>query len=162
MAVFTVLEPPPSPDVSADAERVLFVREGFAWGALLVPPLWLVWHRLWLVGLGWAVVVVALQLGAGSLGGPMPLIAAVAFALVFAFEANALRRWTLERRGYRFARVVAGSSRDECERRFFATWLIGRRLAAPPPPAGPWTDATAERFPAASIIGLFPSPERPR
>lgn len=162
MAVYTVLEPPSSPDLAVDAERVLFVREGFSWAALLVPALWLVWHRLWLVGLGWAAVVVALQLGAGRLGGPMPLIAGIGFGLVFAFEANALRRWTLERRGYRFSGVVAGANRDECERRFFATWLIGRRLAAPPPAAGPWTAAPAGRTATSPIIGLFPSPERPR
>lgn len=165
MAVFTVLEPPASASVAADAERIRFVREGFSWVALIVPFLWIVWHRLWLVGLGWLVLAIGLQAGANALGGPMPAIVGVGYGILFAFEANALRRWTLERRGFRFAGVVAGANRDECERRFFATWLIGRRLGATGAVAGAWSPAASPAATASaspSIIGLFPSPERPR
>jgi hypothetical protein len=163
MAVYTVLEGKPSGDVARDAERVIFVREGFAWVALFVPLLWLLWHRLWLVALGWLILAVALQAGAAALGGPMPFIAALAFNVAFALEANALRRWTLERRGYRFVGVAAGANRDECERRFFATWLIGRQLKSAPTAPGPWSPTpSGEGGAAERIIGLFPTPERPR
>jgi len=162
MTVYTVLEPEPTGDPAADADRVVLVREGFSWAALIVPALWLLWHRLWLVLAGWLVVVVAVESAAVAVGDPLPTIAAVALAVLFAFEANALRRWTLQRRGYRFVGVVAGAGRDECERRFFATWLIGRTLSPPAPPAGSWTTAAAEGPAGRPVIGLFPTAERPR
>jgi hypothetical protein len=168
MAVYTVLEPPPSGDEARDAERVAFVRDGFSWLALLFPLLWLLWHRMWLVLVLWIAVVVLAEWGASFLGGPVPLVAAAAIAVVMGFEANNLRRWTLERRGWRFAGVVAGADRSECERRFFAGWkwremqLVS--LATPPrAPVG------AAPMPYASegddvhrILGLFPNAERPR
>ena len=32
-----------------DPERFVFVRDGFHFWAFLLAPLWLLWHRLWLV-----------------------------------------------------------------------------------------------------------------
>ena len=169
MAVFTVHEPPPSGDLMRDAERVTFVRDGFSWPAFLIPFVWLLWHRMWLVLVLWIAIVVIVQWGASLLGEPAPLVAALAIALVMGFEASSLRRWTLERRGFRFAGVVAGTDRSECERRFFSSWkwremqLVS--IATPPrAPVG-----AAAPMPYASegdevhrILGLFPNSERPR
>jgi len=169
MAVYTVLEPPASGDDMRDAERVAFVRDGFSWLAFLFPLLWLLWHRMWLVFVLWIAIVVLAEWGASFLGGPAPLVAAAAIAVLIGFEANNLRRWTLERRGWRFAGVVAGTDRSECERRFFSGWkwremqLVS--IATPPrAPVG-----AAAPMPYASegdevhrILGLFPNSERPR
>lgn len=168
MTVYTVLEPPPSGDDLRDAERVAFVRDGFSWLALLFPLLWLLWHRMWLVLVLWIAVVVILQWGASLIGEPAPLITAVVIAAVMGFEANNLRRWTLERRGWRFAGVVAGTDRSECERRFFAGYDLGgapaRPAAAPPRPASavPVVYPSARGEGDAPVLGLFPTAERPR
>ena len=31
------------------ADAIVFVKEGFAWAALVFPILWLLYHRMWLV-----------------------------------------------------------------------------------------------------------------
>jgi hypothetical protein len=168
MTVYTVLEPPPSGDDLRDAERVAFVRDGFSWLALLFPLLWLLWHRMWLVLVLWIAVVVLAEWGATFLGGPVPLVAAAAIAVAMGFEANNLRRWTLERRGWRFAGVVAGADRSECERRFFAGYDLGgasaRPAAAPPRPAlaVPVVYPSARGEGDAPVLGLFPTAERSR
>lgn len=180
MAVFTVHEPPPSGDLMRDAERVAFVRDGFSWPAFLIPFVWLLWHRMWLVLVLWIAVVVLLQWGTSLLGEPAPLIATVATALVMGFEASSLRRWTLERRRFRFAGVVAGADRSDCERRFFADWEGGDRpsagaSAAPASASSSVSQTSAMQTYAspvyasprhagdeAHVLGLFPTSERPR
>jgi hypothetical protein len=42
MTIFTVLEPP-----DGKPDRVAFVPEGFAWGALIFTFIWALWQRLW-------------------------------------------------------------------------------------------------------------------
>ena len=51
MPVYTVHEPPPrdSDDAADAADRFVFVRDGFSFWAFLFAPLWMLWHRLWLV-----------------------------------------------------------------------------------------------------------------
>lgn len=161
MAVYTVFEPPPSGDDMRDAERTAFVREGFSWLALLLPFLWLIWHRMWLVLVMWIAVSVLTQWGASLVGDPAPLIAGLAVSLLMGFEANGLRRWTLSRRGFRFAGVVAGANRDECERRFFAEWEPDRPRAPEPAAPGPWTARHGEGAESRHVLGLFPNAERP-
>jgi hypothetical protein len=163
MAVYTVFEPPPSGDELRDAERVQFVREGFSWLALLVPFVWLIWHRMWLVLVLWIAVSVLVQWGASLLGEPAPLIGGLAVALLMGFEASSLRRWTLARRGFRFRFVIAGANRDECERRFFSAWAWRDVRPGPggPPPAGLQGSLT-EGDEVRRILGLFPDAERSR
>ncbi|MDP1639902.1 MAG: DUF2628 domain-containing protein, partial [Hyphomicrobium sp.] len=49
MVTYSVHVPP---NVSANrlesAEQLVFVKDGFSWLAALVPPLWLLWKRMWL------------------------------------------------------------------------------------------------------------------
>jgi len=62
MAVYTVHEPPMKAEQSQpDPERFVFVRDGFSFWAFLLPPLWMLWHRLWLMFLGYVIVATALQ-----------------------------------------------------------------------------------------------------
>src|ERR1700731_1553568 len=63
MATYTVHEPPrPSGNTIADADRFAFVRDGFYGWAFLLGPLWMIRHRLWLVLLIYAAVLVGLQM----------------------------------------------------------------------------------------------------
>jgi len=137
MAVYTVLLPPGAKASGIDqtAERTVFVRDGFSWLAMLFPVLWLLFNGLWLLLLAFVLIAVGLEFGLSLIGGPVPGLAGLALAVLFGFEANGLRRWALMRRGYRFAGIVSGSRRVDCERRFFDTWLAEGASAPSQPPA---------------------------
>lgn len=156
MTVYTVMSPPPSGDAAQDADRIAFVKEGFCWPALFAAVLWLVWHRLWLGLLGYLAVVVALSLAGEWLGGASGAVLGLVFAVLFALEANGVRRWTLERNGWTLAAIVSGSGRDECETRFFHDWTAAR--ARPFSRPLPFGTSHVE----AGVLGLFPSPETSR
>jgi Protein of unknown function (DUF2628) len=170
MKVFTVHEPPEGPGDSLD--RIIFVKEGFCWPALVIPTFWLLWQRMWLVLLAW----LAIGVGVGLLGEyveGLDFIVGV-FSLLFAFwfalEANALRRWSLARKGWRLLGVAAGRDREEAEQSYFRRHMAealrpGSRpgprpaplvspFAQPPRPAGPSNPPGHE-----PVIGLFPQPE---
>src|SRR5690606_15982316 len=50
MTIYTVHEPRPRRNEdAAPPERYTFVRDGFYFWAFLFGPLWMLWHRLWLV-----------------------------------------------------------------------------------------------------------------
>ena len=139
MAIYTVHEPPPKrTETGRIRTRFVFVRDGFSFWAFLLAPLWMLRHRLWLVLVGYIVVAVALQIGAGAdrcvgVGdGRRRLL----LALLVGFEAATLRRWTLARRGWRNVGVVVG---DDLELPSGASSTPGstspgRRRGCRPPP----------------------------
>jgi len=139
VTVYTVYEPPgDETDLAARAAKIAFVKEGFSWPALFVPAFWLIFQRMWLELIVFLVVILALPwlFGGGEHGQEIAGWATVALTVLFAFEANDLRGWALQRRGYRFAAVTAGRDRMEAERTFFTAWLpeqqrAARRLAPP-------------------------------
>lgn len=166
MIAYTVYEPEElRGELLERADQVTFVREGFAWLALPFPVLWLLFHRMWLVLLAFLGLVVVLNLAAGlfaggeTIGGWMSL----GLTVLLAFEANDLRRWTLERRGYRLAGTVSGRTRTECEQRFFTDWLDRTGASATAPrakPHGPAARTTPPSHEPESVIGVFPEPGR--
>ncbi len=126
MLVYTVHEPArPAKSPEERAEEVLFVKEGFTWWGFFFGPLWLLANALWLeFGIA-LVLTVALEAGlaAAGLKAEADLVVNLLTALIVGFEGHNLKRWNLERRGYRFITPVAGENCEECERRFFAAWL---------------------------------------
>ena len=60
MAVYTVHVPLTQAGEGPRPDRVVFVRDGFHFWALLFGPLWLIWHRLWLALVAYIVVIAAL------------------------------------------------------------------------------------------------------
>lgn len=173
MAIYMVLIPPgSSPETmgEAEAQRTVFIRDGFSWLALLFTLPWLLVKRLWLFLLVYLVAGLVLELASRFIGGPMPGIAMAGLSILFAFEARGLWRWTLERRGWRFVAVVEAQGREEAERRFFARLAAHQRQAqdlqaggsapqpdAPPPhrPGYPIPRIGAER-----VVGLSVAPHR--
>lgn len=127
-------ESQPAADRADRAERLVFVRDGFSWGAALFAPLWLLLHRLWLGLLAYIALVVALQL----LGTTLKLdqrwlgLASLGLNLLLGFEADNVRRWALRRRGWTTLGAVTGPNLTECERRFFDDWLQAQPIIAPP------------------------------
>jgi hypothetical protein len=134
MKVCTIHEPPaPAADRVDHADQLMFVRDGFSWGAALFAPFWMLAHRLWLVLLAYVAGTLALRFALVALGVDAGWIALVLLAINVAlgFEAASLIRWTLERRGWKYLGAVAGRSIVECERRFFEAWLPHQPLVRP-------------------------------
>ena len=157
MTTFTVHEPLPrkSEDV-APPERFAFVRDGFYFWALVLGPVWMLYHRLWLVFVMYMVGIAGLQAGLWALGASalVKFTVSLLIALLVGFEAGSLRRWSLRRwinRG-----IVVAYNREAAEHRFFDRWNVQEPASAlrepPPPPAHvPTSDH--------DIIGLFPQPQ---
>jgi hypothetical protein len=161
MAIYTVHAPPDGSVSAETAQRMRFVKEGFSFWALVLPAVWLLWHRLWLAFLAWLAVVVALQIAGRWVGETEAGIVALVFGVWFALEAREIERWTLARRGWRLLGVVEGGDRDVAERRFFDSWLraaapaaaAASAPAAPTPPSPPLPPRPAP----SGVIGLFPN-----
>jgi Protein of unknown function (DUF2628) len=169
MSVYTVHEPPSRAGAAASkVERFAFVRDGFSWWAFLFAPLWMLRHRMWLVLIGYVVVAAAIEIPVRLSGAPAiaASLIGILLGLLVGFEAGTLRRFTLNRRGWKNLGVVSGADLEDAERRFFDAWL--RRTNSPPgvphvPTPGPASAAPIRRGPPGShVIGLFPEPGAPR
>jgi hypothetical protein len=166
MAIYTVLEPPlKRREEKRGPDRFAFVRDGFHFWAFLLAPLWMLWRRLWLVFVGFALLAVGLQLGLLALGvGTGGRMLAHAFlALLVGLEAGMLRRWTLARRGWREVGIVSGDRLEEAERRFFDAWTGASGESGPRPAESFLAPARASFFARqpnrpSDIVGLFPEP----
>ncbi len=135
MKLFSVYGPPAVSDARG-ADELVFVKDGFSWPALFVPLLWLLYHRMWLeflivLTLVFLIQAVLTALGIGDAGLAW---AGLAFNVVFAFEANDLRRARLARKGWRGLGPVMGRNLPEAEHAFFTEWL-GRPGDVAPLPA---------------------------
>lgn len=163
MTVYSVYEPGGElPNLTERADRVAFVKEGFAWLALFVPVLWLIYHRMWIELILFLAIFTVLPWAFGLDRQTEALFGWISLALValFAFEANDLRSAALERRGYRLAGVTMGRDRMEAELAFFRNWLprqerearMPERHGRPNQTTGPVGGGDEE------VIGLFPRP----
>ena len=155
MKAYLVFEPAEDGRSLAAADRILFVREKFSWTALILAPLWLLWHRLWLGLLGWfaAEIIIGLVAWALMLDQTVTSIAAFIPSLLVALEGTELRRLKLQRRRYRYSGVVVAEDLEDAERRFFARWVVPAKAAAPPAPPAPLPPLAPT-----PVIGLFPEP----
>jgi hypothetical protein len=161
MPVYTV-HAPSSPASREDTDTFVFLRDGFHFWAMVFGPFWLLWHRLWLVLLGYlalsAVLGVTLSLlGAGA---NARMLVFLLLAVLMGFEAASLRRWTYSRRNWRQIDFVVADDEETAERRFFDRWTEGRdaglRQSYPVPPLP--SQPRAAQVPPQGIIGLFPEP----
>ena len=157
MTTFTVHEPPPRKhEATASPVRFAFVRDGFYFWAFLLGPVWMLYHRLWLVLLMYLAGTTAVQVALWALGvsGLVKFTVGLLIALLVGFEAGSLRRWSLRR--WTSRGIVVASNREAAEHRFFDRWsgsLPAADAPAAPPPGGraPTSDQ--------DIIGLFPEPQ---
>jgi len=159
MRYYSVHAPDDEPDTP---ERYEFVKDGFSWPALLVPILWILWHRLWLT-LVYYIVFVLVVAWTGRLFGDGAATALGAIGLVmFALEANNIRRLSFESRGWREMGSSFGRNLEEAEARFYGAGTEERaasRKAAVISRAA-YTPEHRPQIAEDPIIGLFPEPER--
>jgi len=132
-------------DRQTEAEELVFVREGFCWPALIIPALWLIYRRLWLVLIGYLVIsaLIGPISAVSGLDSTGVMIALGAVQALLAAEAYDLWRWTLSRQGYDMIGVATGRNVVEAEMQFFQAWLAQPaggdtpRAASPVPPVPP-------------------------
>jgi hypothetical protein len=159
MAIYVVMEPPAANAADA-AERAVLVRDAFAFLAFLVPPLWLLWHRLWIeAAIAFAASVgltaVSERVGLGFTGAALSLLVSIFVGL----EGRALWINALRRRGWRDWGVVEASDVGEAEIRY----LAGEETTEAVQPAVPHS-TTVRPAPAGlasgPALGLFDYPGR--
>jgi hypothetical protein len=160
---YTVLVPRALSGAEAE-DKTLFLREGFSFFAFLIPFLYALWHRHWLLAL---VLLLADGLLTAALAG-LPLheaaVSGVSFVLhlLFGAEAVNLRRALLTRKRYDERAVVRAGSSEEAELRYFAS---GDGIAAPASASVVLRGEASSHARASGpgIFGLFPSADtRPR
>jgi Protein of unknown function (DUF2628) len=165
MSVYTVYKPPlRAADAASDPRRFVFVRDGFYFWAFLLAPLWMLWHRLWLVLVGYLVLSAAVDAAFAVLGasGLTVILVATLISLLVGLEAGTLRRIALSRRGWNNVGVVSGDDLEDAERRFFGAWLHqarprdGAAAAAAPAATGASAPPVVGAPQAPDVIGLFP------
>ena len=123
MATYLVYTPPAGSPVVSTAEA-RFLTDGKSVFALILPLLWLVWHRLWIWLCLYLVLVVAITLLA-DLTGNMFIAALSALPAIFFFlEGEKLRGRKLERDGWNLAGIVEAGGSEEAEQRFFANLAV--------------------------------------
>ncbi len=146
-----------------ETDKFVFVRDGFHFWALLFGPFWLVWHRLWLVLVGYLAVWSRARhdrVAAGCAGAMRALWCFLLLAILMGLEAASLRRWTYSRRKWRQIDFVVADDEESAERRFFDRWTESNGTSSSPsytPPTSPWPTRAAPAAPQ-GIIGLFPEP----
>ncbi|RUX77745.1 DUF2628 domain-containing protein [Mesorhizobium sp. M7A.F.Ca.US.006.04.2.1] len=116
MATYVVMEPPGR---SEKADATAFVRDGFTWLGLLVPPLWFAWHRLWIEAALTFVVMGLLsmlgqKLGLGLAGSLLSLLV----SLYVGLEGQGLRIAALRRRGWHEWGAVEAGWLDDADTRY--------------------------------------------
>jgi predicted lipid-binding transport protein (Tim44 family) len=169
MSVYTVHEPPQRFGAAPDAERFAFVRDGFSFWAFLFAPLWMLWHRMWLVLIGYVAILGCLEAMVGMFGGSALIggFISLLISLLVGLEAGTLRRFTLNRRGWKSIGVVSGDTLEDAERRFFDAW-VGRTGEQPVTATAAQPTRSAQAAPAQrtsqapDVVGLFPEPEARR
>lgn len=133
LVTYTVHEQPePSADRIDRATDLRFVKDGFSWLTAIFPPFGLAATQLWIpliAYLGITAVGTTL-LAAFGMDERWISLAVVAFNVFVAFEQSTLQRLTLDHAGYQMLGTVTGKDLDECERRFFETWLPGQPMVA--------------------------------
>lgn len=117
MRFFTLHE---RPGQTGGDPQVVAVGSGFSWWAAIMPPLWLLRHRLWLGLIGYLLLSllwgVALELG--DIAEPAATVLALGLSFLIGAMAADYRRWTLARRGWRFVDVQRAEDAAEAEERY--------------------------------------------
>jgi len=156
MAFYQALIPPPDAGgLREEIEQARLLPESFTWPALIFGGVWLLFKRLWLAFIVYALVWAGLvylqrQMGFSFLA---VMLSHTALAVFLGLEGQNLIARKLLRKGWRLVDVVEAPDLSSAERRFFE-----RALPANAPPRVVETSPAPVRFAPSSapVIGLFP------
>ena len=116
MASWVVLEAPPG-GRAAPGEELVLVRDGFAFLAFVFPPLWLLWHRLWIEAIAVFAVLMVAALLENTLGITVSAPISLMVSIFVGLEGNAMRVARWRGRGWNAIAVVDARGVDEAELR---------------------------------------------
>jgi hypothetical protein len=103
-----------------DDDRTVFVRDGFAFLAFILPVPWLLVQRLWFeAGLVLAATIAISMVGSYTGHEDMAAIVTLLLSLLVGFEANSWRAARLERKGFEPQAVVAARNVADAEIVYF-------------------------------------------
>ncbi|HQZ12912.1 MAG TPA: DUF2628 domain-containing protein [Devosia sp.] len=88
------------------------VPDRFSWFAALLPPVYAALHRLWLALIGWVLLMIGVGLIGTFFGAELGFWVYVLLAILIGFEAPALRRLGLRRRGYLYRSELIAAAPD--------------------------------------------------
>jgi hypothetical protein len=106
MRVWTVQVRPPA---GQRAPKAVLVRDGFSWGALLVPTVWFLSNGLVALALLHFALVAVIGAVLPDAAAPFAL---VGLQLFIGFEARSLQSWWLGLRGFQPAAVLVARDAD--------------------------------------------------
>jgi len=86
----------------------ILVPEGWSWTAAIFGPFWLLAKRAWIPGL----LLLAVTVVAGRVAPALTGVFALGFAVLAGLLGQDALRWTLARRGYVLAAVLAARDAD--------------------------------------------------
>jgi hypothetical protein len=154
VAVYVVMEPP------APAADAMLVRDGFHLFGFLTPPIWLLWHRMWIEAIvAFAVAMVLAALGEALDAGFAGTLLSLLVSIYVGIEGAALRLAALRRRGWREWGVVEADSFGDAEARYLFDAAPAGPEEAASPPAARHPIAPAHR--SGPALGLFNYPGKP-
>ena len=131
MVTYTVHEPPdPGSDRADRGVALEFIKDGFSWLTAICPPIGFIANGLWLFALAYLVGAAALGwlLTTWKVDAQLTGWIFVLINIYLGFEVSTLKRWMLDQTGWQLLGVVTGKSIEDCERRFFETWLPGQPI----------------------------------
>lgn len=122
MTTYTVYLPPEDSMKNMEEEFHL-IPDAKATLALIFPPFWLAWHKLWLPLMAYFVVIAAIIILAFLNPSIAVSYLSILPGLYLLLEGYQLVRNTLEDKGWRYAGIVEGENMEEAEIRF----LMGQK-----------------------------------
>ncbi len=113
------------PDHTIDHQGIVFIKDGFAWLALILPFFWMLWHRLWLPLAGYLAAVTLIAVAGYLLSLPDGLTGTIGLLanLFVGLEGNNFRRRALRKRGYEEIADIVADNGEEASYRYFAAQI---------------------------------------
>ena len=149
MASYLVMKPS---GAVRDPDSVRFIRDGFSWFALVVPLIWMLFHRMWLFAVLFLAAQFVVAFGSDLLGCPEAgSIVLLGMNLLVALESGMLRERNLLSGGWTTVAVLSADSIEDAETLYFHG-LESQLTTTPPapaagrPPRNPWGGASLGPF----------------
>lgn len=157
MTSFVVMTPPARREKAF--EEAVLIRDGFSFIAFLIPPIWLLWHRLWLEAAVAVFLLLACSVIATLLGQPLAgSFLSLLVSLYAGLEGQHLRALSLHRGGWREEGTIVAGSREEAEQRYAAGFAEDLAAGTEHPLTVPLAPASAAPRAPAPALGLLTYP----
>lgn len=159
MTTYTIYLPPEDAGLEPD-EVFRLVPDTKATLALIFPPFWLAWHKLWLPLMVYIVVITAILMLAVWSPGIAVSYLSILPGLYLLLEGYELVRQNLEAKGWQYAGVVEGENREEAKIRYLVS--VGDSLSEEKPKARLATSTVFQKpnsdpnTPPKNTMSLFP------